>query len=415
MDNTSANRPSPKLVALSAVLLLSLCVAGLFLLSKWRSHHIVVYTISYVVTALSERSGVSRFLIEGLVIIVTIPFFVAVAKYTHGLLWLHGVTPSLKLYRNPYGIVIVSYVGLFFIAMYFASLHAYAYKWCADTPEGIRAFDGPGIDPVYGIPTKPCSDTQKILLRQKEIGFAGPQRIQVENVRDFSFFDATTGSPRVWYHKLPDGAYAFYDKPGKYPGSGEDLLPIDNATIQAAGRLQDAARGQAKREASETANALYIDRSVASGRANDVAVLVFTGGNDEVPAAIASTVASAVSEHGFTAVLNFFKPAFVSEGLAQQLFAGNGAVLQSLDVERSVKYVILGQSSEKFESSSQFEGLITSNVSLNLRCIDTSTHGVCGSRTIDATGAGYSKDGSVGNAIAKMQPDLKAFVHTIRQ
>ncbi len=171
MESTSSDRSSAKwIVPASAAALFVISI--IYLLSKWRSHNIVVATIDYVVQNLASRSGVSIFLVRGIVILVTIPFFWAIAKYTHGMLWLHGVKPSLKLYRNPYGIVIVSYVGLFFIAMYFASRDAYAYKWCAETPEGIRTFDSAGIDPVYGIAAKPCTFDQIVALRQKETGFA---------------------------------------------------------------------------------------------------------------------------------------------------------------------------------------------------------------------------------------------------
>src|SRR5216683_4858599 len=157
MQNTSPDRSSGKWIIPTAIAVALAVLSALFLLSKWRSHHIVIATLDYVVENLSSRSGVSPFLVRGIVIVATIPFFWAVAKYTHWTLWLHGVRPSLRLYRNPYGMIIVAYVGFFFIAMYFASRDAYAYKWCADTPEGIRTFDSAGIDPIYGIPLTPCS------------------------------------------------------------------------------------------------------------------------------------------------------------------------------------------------------------------------------------------------------------------
>src|SRR5216683_3248892 len=78
----------------------------------WWGHHFVLRTLDFVVMSLASRSGLSPFLVRGLVILVTIPFFWAVAKYTHGLFWLRGVGPSLRLYRNPYGLVIVVYAGL---------------------------------------------------------------------------------------------------------------------------------------------------------------------------------------------------------------------------------------------------------------------------------------------------------------
>ena len=236
---TQHDESSKKWIA-GVVFVVLICVFAALLLSHWRSRTIVVSTIDYVVVSLCSQSGWSPNLVRGIVILVTIPFFWAVAKYTHWTLWLHGVHPSLKLYRNPYGIIIVSYVGIFFITMYFASRDALASKWCAETPEGIRTFDAAGADPVYGIALKPCTFDQIVSLRRDKAGIADPQRLTVADVKQYAFFEPITGTPRVWYFKLSDGSYAFYDKPGKYPGTGENLLPIDERAIQDAARLQEA-------------------------------------------------------------------------------------------------------------------------------------------------------------------------------
>lgn len=208
------NKKKKWLGSIVAILLFCIALALVYEFARhlW-SHNFVVRTIDFVVVSLASRSGVSLFLVKGLVILLTIPFFWAVAKYTHGLFWLRGVGPSLRLYRNPYGLVIVGYAGLFFIAIYFASLNAYAYKWCAETPEGIKTFDGPGKDPVYGIEAKPCAFEQIVTIRETEKGISGSQRLQIGDVKQFPFFDPITGKPRVWFYKLPEGGYEFYDRP----------------------------------------------------------------------------------------------------------------------------------------------------------------------------------------------------------
>lgn len=188
----------------------------------------VLRTIDYAVQNLAGRSGASVFLVRGIVIIGTIPFFWAVYKFTYGF-WLLGlgVRPSLRLYGSQHGMIIVAYVGVFFVAMYFASRDALFYKWCAETPEGIRTFDSAGIDPVYGTSLKRCTQEQIEIVRN-----AGPQRIHVADPRVFPFFDSITGKPRVWYFKLEDGTYQFFNRAGKFPGTGEDLRPIDRGTVQ---------------------------------------------------------------------------------------------------------------------------------------------------------------------------------------
>src|ERR1035441_2587033 len=80
-----------------------LVVAGVvfFLFTLWRWGHFVTSTIKYVVENLASHSGISTNLLYGIVIIGTIPFFWAVAKYMHGAwFWLRGVGPGLRLYKS---------------------------------------------------------------------------------------------------------------------------------------------------------------------------------------------------------------------------------------------------------------------------------------------------------------------------
>jgi hypothetical protein len=400
MNSSPPNRQPPKWFIPSVISLALI----LFFLLKWRSHHIVIATIDYVVENLSARSGVSPFLVRGIVILATIPFFWAVAKYTN------VRRPSLKLYRNPYGIIIVAYVGLFFLAMYFASLDAYSYKWCADTPEGIRTFDAAGTDPIYGIALKPCSFDQIVTIRRGQRGFTGPQSLSIPDARHFAFFDPITAKPRVWYYQSSEGAYAFYDKPGKFPGTGESLLPIDGATIQKVIHLQEAVEADKRKLALQKASEPYVDFSVVQGDGKQIAVLLFPKAEQDVPSSVSQTVASALSEQGFAATFTFFKPAFVAEGRAQKLFSGDWSGIDDLGMGGRPKYLVLGKSDTSFVSSSQFEGLITSNVALTLKCLNTAGHQNCGSQSITATGAGYSRDASLQNALDKALPQIAIFV-----
>ena len=266
---------------------------------------------------------------------------------------------------------------------------------------------------MYGIAAKPCTFDQIVALRQKDKPFPNPRRIESINTRQYDFFDPITGKPRVWYYRMSDGTYAFYDKAGKHPGTGEDLLPIDQNAIQNAVRLQDAAEAHARRLESEKAAEPYIDKSVTRGTGNQIAVVIFPKDEQEVARGADEIVASALSERGFSTTLTFFKPAFVSEGRARRLFSGDWSGIKDLEIGNSVRYVILGESTATLESSSQFEGLVTTNVSLDLKCLNPATHQGCGSRNISVTGAGYSKGASSQNALEKARPELASFARLI--
>lgn len=403
-----------------------------WLAHHWWSHNFVVRTIDYVVENLANRSGLSVFLVRGLVILLTIPFFWAVGKYTYGLFWLRGVGPSLRLYRNPYGLIIVGYAGLFFIAMYFASRQAYAYKWCAETPEGIKTFDGAGKDPVYGIEAKPCTFEQIVAIREVEKGISGPHRIQIGDVKQFPFFDPITGKPRVWYYKSPDGSYEFYDRPGKHPGTGNALPQLDQETRQELIRLQDLHAAQieqqqvqAKEQAAMQAAAenqrqhqafleRYINTSIAkrSGR-RQAAVLVLRETQSPING-IEDSLGNALSQHGVEPNTSFFKPSFVLEGRARRLLGGDWDQIRQLELNSRIDYVVLGAAAVSFSPSQQFDGLISANLRVELKCLTVSSQRVCGSQHFEIVGAGFSNGAALENAVGKTRPQIDSFVDSIQ-
>ena len=154
---------------------------------------------------------------------------------------------------------------------------------------------------------------------------------------------------------------------------------------------------------------------MAIGTGNKVAVLVFPKNGQEPLKGADQSLAEALSERGFVPVLTFFKPAFVSGGRAQRLFSGDWNAVQDLGIGGKPKYVVLGESAESSEAASQFEGLITSHITINVKCVNTTTHGDCGSQQIVENGAGYSKDASVQNALEKAHSQFLSFANTVRR
>lgn len=410
------------------VVLVGIVCAGLLLLlavlhAKWGGH-LVVRTIDYAVQNLASRSGLSLFLVRGIVILVTIPFFWAVAKYTRGLFWLRGVHPSLRLYRNPYGIIIVSYVGAFFLAMYFASREAYFYKWCGDTPEGIRTFDAAGVDPIYGIQLKPCSFEQIVSLRQNTVGLSGPQRVQIENPREFAFFDAISGSPRVWYYKTADGRYEIYDRAGKHPGTGQSLRPIGAETRQELVRLQQEEERQRAEQVAQRAAAesqrqhqafleRYLNTAVVKRKGTAAAILILREGEDSM-SEIEEFLARGLTKIGVEPVRVLFKPQFVQEGHARNLFAGDWREAKQLELANRVDYVFLGLGGANYTSNREFEGLSSVSLRLEVKCFNVVAQKMCGVRSILAHGAGYTKAEAFGNAATNAEPLLESYVKALQ-
>ena len=405
-----------------------LVVAGVvfFLFTLWRWGHFVTTTIKYVVENLASHSGVSSNLLYGIVIIATIPFFWAVAKYMHGLwFWLRGLGPGLRLYKSIYGMIIVAYVGVYFLAMFFVARDSLAYKYCATTPEGIKIFDDHVKDPVYGIQTEPCTLDQTVEIRRIKNPGLGPQRVQVGDARTFPFFEPVTGNARIWYHKDSTGKYVFFDRAGNDPETGEPLKQMDQQARGDAIRLLDqreAADQQAKQHQATTEQqrerdafaGRYVNTGIARHAGSEqAAILIFSNGQDQF-AGLEDALGQAVSNRGLTPVTSFFKPKFVQEGRAERLFAGDWGEAAQLGIGNRVDVVMIGRASLNSTNSNQFEGLVSTNLHLELKCLNPAHQTACGSRSVDTVGAGYTKSASLQNASEKARLEIDAFVKALR-
>ncbi len=207
-------------------------------------------TIDYVVDNIAGRAGISTFLVRAVVIILTIPFFRAVAKFTGGLYGLAtmGWANPLDFYSKASGLLILAYASAFFVAMYYASIDAYAYKFCATTPEGIWTADGPGKDPVYGIELAPCSVAEVKTLRNTGGKLRTPQELHVTDAETYTWFNPVTGLPAVWFSVSASGQYRFFDQPGGDPASGRPLLPITADVVERYRQLQSTVSEKTKLE-----------------------------------------------------------------------------------------------------------------------------------------------------------------------
>jgi hypothetical protein len=186
----------------------------------------VLNTLDYIVESIARYWTGSVALVRGVVIIASIPFFWAVAKYTHRI-FLVRLRPSLGIYTNRYGVIIVSYVGVFFIVLSFAQQNKYFWDYCADTKQGISVSDSAGVEPVFGVPYHRCTSEEIISLTHSE-----PVDVCIGDPHRTEFFDSVTGRPRVWYCVLADGTYRFFDREGKCPVNGEDTRAIDRNLVQ---------------------------------------------------------------------------------------------------------------------------------------------------------------------------------------
>lgn len=407
-----------------------LTVLGLyFLLGLLSGGRFVTGTLDGVVTDVVRVSGLNPWLVKGVAIIVTIPFFWAVAKYSKAWYGYGAVGASLDLYVNRYGIIIVLYVGAFFLTMFWASRGSFYdttgkhLKWCSETPEGIRVFDVEGVDPVYGVPLRPCTSEQVRAIRKEEVGLRGPSRVTVADPRTYEFFDGVSGRPRVWYYRDPGAAYELYDGPGTHPRTGSQLTPVSAATIGDLVRLHDQQVAEAERaqqhqaaeaeaRAAEEFLARYLNR-LSVNQAGRADVALFVNG-----ASLADDARSAILEgirtQGASPVEGLFRPAFGQDGMARALAADDWSAVSSLRLAERVDALLIVEPRLAVAPNREFDGVSTADLSLEMACVQVVQRRSCGRRTVSARGAGLSEGAAAQNAGEKVRPALLSALAEMR-
>jgi len=390
----------------------------LFAYLGWRYFTLVPTIVNEVTDQLVQATGLSRFLVKGIVLLVTIPFFIAVYKTLRlsTVLLFHGHTARLAMYKSVWGVVIVVYIAAFSIAMYFATRNAIYKKNCVETPEGLKAYDEVKQDPIYGLPTHPCTLDESIELRNAP----SPQLVTISDAHHFQFFDPRTGKPRVWYYKRADGGYELFDRPGADPGTGEALRAIDPSTRDEIVRQQDRTREEesahqrlAAEESREQAAAEFIDASIHSQPGKrTVAVAILSQGS--APAGDAeSQMTASLSSQGLNPVQQFFRPAFTSSGRAQRLLEGDWSSAEGLDLPRHVDLIVLGSVHTSFSTSPDLDNIISAHTDIELSCLRTASQASCGKSVIHSSGAGFNEAVALQNSIERARDQFDSFSRSI--
>jgi hypothetical protein len=170
---------------------------------------------------------------------------------------------------------------------FFESASGESIVWYSKNDAGrIELFDLMGWNPQTGDELQPI-DRRTIAewkTQPRDIRKA-PRRIDPDN---YSFFDATSGRPQVWFWLADDGSYEFYDGPGYHQATGTPLKLVSNEDITAWRREADRRRQviEAKRKADEEAAAAKRkadeDAAAAKKKADDDAAAAKKRADDQI-------------------------------------------------------------------------------------------------------------------------------------
>lgn len=357
------------------------------------SIHIIWKLYGYITNKIVSITGVSQFLAKGIVIILLIP-----------LIW---VIPNMfkRKHRKTANAVGLLYVGVFFLSLFFLSKDIYfahsgeeTLKWYALTPDGVKFYDSPGIDPVYGITLKPV--TPDVIRNLKLLQKGESKTVDPENI---SWFNPITGDSQIWYYQYPDGSYEFYDKPGYHPITGDPLKP---ATKQIYFEWKEKAKTRKEQQIamgprpdiSEKERRLQEFKSIINRVSNihpskpNVA-MVIESKRTESGISPENALYNHLRTERANIIINLFKEeSFKEKGFFREIYDGNTELLKQTDALSKIDNLILGRLNYSFSKGTGIDrDLVSCNINFSYKVINKNSD-IIKSDSISVIGPGFSED-----------------------
>jgi hypothetical protein len=404
------------------IVLLAVVIVGLLIYSFVTDTPIYIISklYNYAVNKIVSLTGLSQWLVKGIVIIALIP-----------MLWV--IPNSIKgKYKKQAKAAGMLYIGVFFLSLYFMSKDIYfshagdeeTFKWYSARDEGYFTSDTPGKDPVTGYILKPVTPevARKIKLWKK-----GKEDFKRVDPRTTPFFNPISNNPEVWYYRHPDGTWDFYNKPGSHPDTGNELKPI---TPEAAllwkqeekkgsaksdpgeqdsrsthktpdyggqgSRLPEKVQGppplrERKINAEELKDLINPGAATQSGKSNVALVLASpkTGGGTSPD----TTFYGLAKSDKVNLVSHYFKEGpFISRGYFDEIYNGNTDLLKKANVFSKVDFLLMGRFNYSFKKTSQYgQELVSCDFKFSYKIINKEGS-IIRSEMRSVVGPGFSED-----------------------
>jgi hypothetical protein len=361
---------------------------------------------SHFVDTVSDLTGINHYLIKAATVLLFIPFVLGISFLL-----------SINRTRRRIGTVILSSMfiiynlGLYYFTkdIHFSFSQGKVLKWYALTPDGVKYFDRPGVEPVYGITLKPV--TPRVIRNLKLLERGEFKPVDPTNT---PFFNPITGEPQVWYYRYPDKTFDFFDKPGYHPITGEALKPvskeiyfewkeqIESNKSPEKTRTGDANRitGNTKGTSTGTApvkeniqnnfiSTINSGISVSQSKPNVALVIKM---NNKESSNSGDMFSNLVKADNVYLLKNYFKDTFKGKGYFDRIYSGETTLLMQSRVFSQIDYLILGNLSYSFRKGAAIhKELVSCDLNLVYKIIDKKGS-VIKSDVVSAIGPGFSEE-----------------------
>jgi hypothetical protein len=399
-------------------------VLFVWLLAGELSFAVLAYVHTTVIDEIVARTGLSRYLVKGSLLLAMIPLGFALRELVRLRFSLRRGTAdsgkSRALRRPVAQVVVVLYAAGYCLLMFGLTRgtafdqHGKPVKWyCrAPTTGEMHFFDEPGFCRVHG--TKLKEVTPEIISDHI------PKAVEYSEDDTFVAFDPRDGAPRLWYTENPESSIELFDAPGVHPRTGKKLLPITPAVVQRLAERSALAKTEEERkrlrvaqeqtkteqDRQEAAEKRWVSRYVtAEASQNPVAFAVMILNGGEVDRSLSADVARAL---GTKASAGRLGSALVSDGLHSRLLAGDAELARRLGLNRIARAVAIGEYGTSYVHHPELHDGVTATITCRMTILDARTARTVEAFTVTSKGGGYSEPTSRTAALEKLTRDLSA-------
>jgi hypothetical protein len=156
---------------------------------------------------------------------------------------------------------------------------------------------------------------------------------------------------------------------------------------------EQAAELAAQRAAAEHAQYLarYTDTGFIREPDSKTIAVVAASENGALNNAVGAALARRFKNERVRLDLSFFKPAFVSDGLFNDAFAGSNDLFAKLELSKSLDGLFLAREKVQYASNPSLDNVLTATMELDVETLPIGSPGQGQSWTFTAAGAGFSK------------------------
>jgi len=361
---------------------------------------------SHFVNTVSNITGLNQYIIKAISALLFIPFLIGI----------NNILSVNKKKRYTGTVILASLFIIYNLGLYSFTKDAYfsfsegeVIKWYALTPEGVKFFDRPGVDPVYGIKLKPVTPEVIRNLKLLETGEFKPIDPQ-----SAVFFNPITGESQVWYYQYPDGSFDFFDKPGYHHQTGEPLNPVSREIyFQWRNSINDSKKANKREKIPASEKKTYdksstntynsqvsqinnlINRNVTfSSNKKNVAIII-EASNSDYSVLVEQFWVSLLKSNKINFISNYLGHEFKSKGFFDRIYSGDGSLLKNSNVLSIIDYLYLFKEEHSVRKSSNISNnLISCDIRLSYKLFNKNGS-LVSSNVFTAIGPGFSEDNAL--------------------